>query len=230
MKKVGIVGGMGPASTIDYYRDICQDYRLEFGDDRYPEIVIDSVDMHGVVEDISAGRLEAVGDAMVRSIENLAGAGADFAAIASNSPHIAWDYIEGRAAIPVVSIIEAVCGRLKAEGYRRTLIFGTVNTMKNGLYSNALESRGLGWALPEPEDIEELGGIIYPNLENGLVVPEDKRRMIAIAEKYIAAHGCDCLLLGCTEIPLMIKPGDVSVPVANTARIHIETINRLIRQ
>lgn len=110
------------------------------------------------------------------------------------------------------------------------MIFATKFTMKNGLYSNALTKRNINWILPNEKDIEILRDIIYPNLENGIVIKEDKTKMINIAEKYIQKYDADSILLGCTEIPLMIKSNDVSVPVINTTEIHIEKICEFLMQ
>lgn len=224
MKKVGIIGGLGPASTIDYYREIIDGFRKVKGDDQYPEIVIDSINMGELVSGIEAYDFSSVAGQLQKSIANLERAGASFAAIASNSPHIVWDLIKDKTPIPLISIIDATCDHIINHNYNKVLIFATKFTMKNGLYSNALSGRNVDWILPDKEDIEILGDIIYPNLENGIVIETDKYRMISIAEKYIKLHGADSLLLGCTEIPLMIKPGDVSVPVINTTEIHIEKI------
>ena len=228
MKKLGIVGGLGPASTIDYYREIIENYRKVKGDDNYPEIVIDSINMGKLVTEIEANNLNSVANQLLNSISNLEKAGANFAAIASNSPHIAWDLIKDKTPIPIISIIDAVCDYIAHQNYYKVLIFATKFTMKNGLYSNALTNRNIDWILPNENDIETLGDIIYPNLENGIVIKEDKERMIGIAEKYIGQHGADSILLGCTEIPLMIKSNDVSVPVINSTEIHIDKISEII--
>lgn len=228
MKKVGIVGGLGPASTIDYYRDIVENYRKVYGDDIYPEIVIDSVNMKEIVSRIELQKYDEVAELILASVSNLQKAGADFAVIASNSPHIAWDFMKDRVAIPVISIIDATCDYILEQQYKKVLIFATKFTMKNGLYNNALNNRKIEWVLPSEEDIEILGDIIYPNLENGIVITEDKQKMISIAEKYIQKYNCDSILLGCTEIPLMIKEGDVSVPVINTTQIHIQSVGKML--
>ena len=230
MKKVGIVGGLGPASTIDYYRGIIEGFRSVNGDDQYPEIVIDSINMAELVKHIEAQDYNSVAGQLLKSISNLERARADFAAIASNSPHIVWDLIKNKTPIPLISIIDATCDHIMSCNYQQVLIFATKFTMKNGLYSRALSGREIDWILPEEEDIEMLGDIIYPNLENGIVLETHKKKMIAIAEKYIERHKADSLLLGCTEIPLMIKPGDVSVPVINTTEIHIEKICNALLQ
>lgn len=230
MKKLGIVGGLGPASTIDYYKGIIEQYTKAFGNDNYPAIVIDSVNMKEIVERIALYDYEGVAECISKSIACLEKAGAEFAAIASNTPHIAWKYFEEQTTIPIISIIQETCHDIKEKQYRKVLIFGTKYTMKNGLYSDALTEYGLNWVLPSEEDIEILGNIIYPNLENGVVIPEDKQHMIEIAETYIEKFGCDSLLLGCTEIPLMIKEGEVSVPLINTTQIHIDALAKLLIQ
>lgn len=224
MKRVGIVGGLGPASTIDYYKGLIDRCRQAKGDEVYPEIVIDSVNMTQMVGAIKAGALDCVAEMLLASIERLKGAGADFAAIASNSPHIAWDKIKDATPLPLVSIMDAVCDHIEEKRYKRVLILATEFTMRNGLYSRALSERGTGWLLPDDADISALGKIIYPNLENGIVINEDKMKMMHIAEKYIIGYGADSVLLGCTEIPLMIRPGDLSVPEIDSTQIHLDEI------
>jgi len=228
MKKVGIVGGLGPASTIDYYRDIIETYRKVYGDDNYPEIVIDSINMGDIINGIANNDFDGVASYLLSSISNLEKAGASFAAIASNTPHIVWDRIINKVSIPLISIIDVTCNHIVRQDYKKVLIFATKFTMKNGLYSEALSRRNINWILPNEEDIEILGDIIYPNLENAIVIAKDKIKMLQIAEKYIKQYNADSILLGCTEIPLMIKPNDVSVPVINTTEIHIESICEML--
>jgi aspartate racemase len=230
MKKVGIVGGLGPASTIDYYREIIETYRKVYGDDIYPEIVIDSINMGKLIEGITSNNFESAAAYLLYSISNLEKAGASFAAIASNTPHIVWDLIKDKASIPLISIVDATCDHIVKKNYSKVLIFATKFTMKSGLYSEALTKRNIDWILPKEEDIEILGDIIYPNLENGIVLAFDKIKMLQIAEKYIEQYKTDSILLGCTEIPLMIKPEDISVPVINTTEIHIEKICEILMQ
>lgn len=226
--KLGIVGGLGPASTIDYYRDIIENYRGVKGEDNYPEIVIESVNMGELIIGIRQHDYEKVAMLLLSSISNLEKAGADVVAIASNSPHIVWDLIKDKAPVPLISIIDAVCDYIVLQNFRRVLVFATEFTMNNGLYSNALSKRNIEYVIPSGEDINILGDIIYPNLENGIVIKKDKEKMIAIAEKYIKLNSADSILLGCTEIPLMITPEDVSVPVINSTKIHIDKLSGIL--
>lgn len=224
VKKIGLVGGLGPASTVDYYLGLVERFRKSYGDDVYPEIVIDSVNMHDVISGIADKDYDHVSSILVKSMENLKKAGADFAAITSNTPHIVWNLMQDSFCLPVISIVDATIERIQQCGFKKVLVLGTEFTMRSGLYEESLMEKGITPIIPSEEDIKILGSIIYPNLENGIVIAEDKKKMIKIAEKYIKSNNAEAFLLGCTEIPLMIKEKDVSVPTLNTTQIHIDAI------
>ena len=230
MRKIGLVGGLGPASTVDYYLGLVELYRKNFGEDVYPELVIDSVNMHDVIAALKENREQDMCEIILKSVSALKAAGAQIAAITSNTPHILWDSMKDQFEIPVLSIVEAAIEEMQRCDYRRVLIFGTTLTMSSGLYDESLRSRGIFPIIPEEKDRIVIGDLIYPNLENGIVILEDKEKMIRIAEKYIEKYQADAMLLGCTEIPLMIKPGDVSVPVLNTTLIHIKRIMKELKE
>ena len=116
---------------------------------------------------------------------------------------------------------------IKKMGMKRVLIFGTTYTLRSGLYEKELKKNGIIAITPSDRDISIIGNLIYPNLENGIVIPKDKRELIALAEKYIAEEKADAMILGCTELPLAIKPEDISVPILNTTEIHINEIYRI---
>lgn len=196
----------------------------EQGQTVYPEIVIDSVNMTLHDRALVEKDYDRLADYLIESIENLRAAGAEIAAITANTEHIIWDMVCQRFTLPVVSVVDATINEIKKNGYKRVLVFGTVFTLKSGLYDNALEKNEITAIIPTDNDAELIGNLIYPNLENGIVIPEDRQKLIDIAEQYIAKYNADAMLLGCTELPLAIKPGDVSVPVLNTTLIHIEEI------
>lgn len=228
MKKAGIVGGLGPASTVDYYMGIISRYSAKSGSDVYPEIVIDSVNMGKLLGLMAEGDFKKASEIIRLSVLNLKNAGADFAAVASNTPHLMWDRFGIDSPIPVISIVKATCDYILSKRYNKVVVFATEYTMKSGLYSDALSKIGVTPITPDKTDMKEIGDIIYPNLENGIVIEKYKKRMVEIAERYIGNHTADALLLGCTEIPLMIKEGDVSVPTINTTQIHIDAIMKLL--
>lgn len=229
MKKIGLVGGLGPASTVDYYLGLIELCRSGKGEDVYPEIVIDSVDMSEHTDAFSKGDYDKICDLLIESLTNLKSAGADVAAITANTEHIVWDKVVSRFPLPVISIVDEIVAEIKKSGYKKVLVFGTEFTMSSGLYENAFVKNGITPIVPDENDIKIIGNLIYPNLENGIVIPEDKVKMIELAEKYISIYSADAMLLGCTEIPLMIKDGDVSVPTLNSTNIHIKAIYEYAR-
>lgn len=220
--KFGIVGGIGPASTLDYYDGLTKMHFDATG--RCAPLVIDSMDMYAMTDLFSKGDNEGVVSLLLSSVENLKSAGATVAAMASNTPHIVFDALVERSPLPLISIVDETCKYIAKSGYKRALILGTAFTMKSGLYSTALESYGISAITPSEEDIALIHSFIFPKLENGIVDPDDKAKMIAAAERYISEQRADCVVLGCTEIPLMIKEGDLTVPTVNTAAVHIDAI------
>lgn len=226
MKKIGLVGGIGPASTVEYYLGIITKCHKEQGTEVYPEIVIDSVNMSLHDKAFEREEYEKLSEYLVCSLTNLKAAGAEIAAITANTEHIVWDMVCDKFPLPVISIVDSTINEIKRQGYKKPLIFGTTFTMQSGLYEKALAKQGIMSITPSADDMNSIGNLIYPNLENGIVVPEDRQKLIQLAEKYIREEKADAMILGCTELPLAIQVGDVSVPIINTTEVHIEEIYR----
>lgn len=224
MKKIGLVGGLGPASTIEYYQELIKLYQQNHSKDAYPRIVIDSVDMEKHTEAFNAKDYDTIADYLIKSLDCLKSAGAEIAAITANTEHIVWDRIASRLPLPTVSIIDSVITEISKQHYQKVLVLGTEWTMRSELYEKALSNAGITPISPSKEDQYVIGNLIYPNLENGIVIPEDKQKMLSIIEKYIKGENAEALLLGCTELPLMIKPEDVEVPLIDSTKVHIQDI------
>lgn len=226
MKKIGLVGGIGPASTVEYYLGIIEKCHREQGWYTYPEIVIDSVNMSLHDRALAEKDYARLSDSLICSLHNLKAAGAEIAAITANAEHIVWNRICHKFPLQVISIVGATINEIKRRGYKRVLVFGTSFILQSGLYENALKEVGLTAIIPNDNDIAIIGSLIYPNLENGIVIPGDRQKLIELAEKYISEENADSLILGCTELSLAIKACDVSVPILDTTQIHIEEIYR----
>jgi len=224
MKKVGIVGGMAPASTVDYYSGIIQGVRAKTGDDNYPQIVIDSVNMTQMLSFFDNKDWDALVNMLVGAIKNLANAGAGFAAIASNTPHIVFDKVQKQSVLPLISIVDATCQYARSKGCKKVLVIGTRFTMSSGFYSEAFGKYGITAIVPSANEQSVIHGIIFPKLEDGIVVPEDKLKMLEVVNGLMMEQHADALVLGCTELPLMIKDGDIDSLILNTTQIHIEAI------
>ena len=224
MKKVGFIGGLGPPSTVDYYLGYIGRVRKAYGENCFPEFTVENVNLAKVINGISEKRYSDTADYLLESIGNLKAAGAEIAAITANTPHIVWDIMSERFPIPVISIIDASIDEMKERDFRKVVVFGTQLTLESGLYDSKMIKAGIEPVIPTDEDKKKIGDLIFPNLENGVIIPEERDEMLALAEKYITGSDADAILLGCTEIPLVIKNGDVSVPVLDTAQIHLDAI------
>ncbi len=211
---------------MEYYLGLIEKCRQEQGKDVYPQIVIDSVNMSRHDAALTEGAYDRLCGYLLDSLAALKAAGAEVAAITANAEHIVWDMVSDRFPLPVISIVDAVMEEIKRKGFQRVLIFGTAFTLHGRLYEKALQSSGITAISPAGQDISVIGDLIYPNLENGIVIPEDKMALIALAEKYIIEKQADAMILGCTELPLAIQAEDISVPVLNTTQIHVDAIYR----
>jgi aspartate racemase len=228
MKRVGIIGGLGPVSTLDYYSGIINGFRTRTNDGNYPEIVINSVNMAQVLSYVTDEKWGSLENVLLDAIKDLANAGAEFAAIASNTPHIVFDKVQQKSVLPLISIVDATCADVQQKGCKKVIVIGTRFTMSSGLYSNAFGKYGITAIVPSEGEQLAIHDIIFPKLEDGIVVPEDKRKMLDMANGLLISNSADGLVLACTELPLMIKDGDLDTAVFNTTQIHIESIVRSI--
>lgn len=220
-KKVGIIGGLGYASTLEYYRRIVEESLQYTKSDEYPELIIISLNMTEILALIEKQLFEQLTLRLCKAVQELKNAGADFAVIASNTPHIVFDRLSEISLLPLISIVNVAVDAAVRCGYKNVLLTGTASTMRNDFYKSSFESHGIKCTVPDDSDIEIINGIIFPDLENRVIKPEHKQKFIALCEKYIA-DGVEAVVLGCTELPLLIQSGDISVPIIDTMKLHID--------
>jgi aspartate racemase len=239
MKTVGIIGGIGPESTIEYYRFIIEGYRerrsgtgVPAVDDHaqgaragYPSIIINSVDLNKLIPWMNTGELDAAADYLVMEIEKLARAGVDFAVLASNTPHIVFDQIRERSPLPLISIVETTCDHARSLGLKRPGLFGTRFTMQGQFYPDVFKRAGLPIILPTESEQIFIHEKYMGELLNNVFLPETRQRLLAIANRMKESDGIDGLILGGTELPLIMRddPG-LAIPLLDTTRIHVERI------
>jgi aspartate racemase len=221
---IGIVGGIGPESTVEYYKGIINGYRSFSKDDNYPRIIINSINMTEMLSLIDNKDYSGVTDLLLRSVISLKSAGATVAAIASNTPHVVFDRIQALTPIPLISIVEATCNRAVQLKLKNVLLTGTRFTMQHSFYQDVFAQHSINVIVPPAKEQETIHNIIFPELEDGIVVPEKKAEMIAICNQLIENESCDGIILGCTELPLMLSSKDFSIPVLDTAQIHIQSL------
>jgi aspartate racemase len=218
-KKIGILGGLSPESTAVYYTTITQGYLETAGDENYPEIIIYSVNFQKYSDWFSRGKWEEAGRDMAKIFEKLRSAGADFGLIAANTPHRSLEFITPNTELPILSIIDATAESIIASNIKCVGLLGTRFTMQEDFYKVGLNEKGLDVIVPETDDLIEVNRVIYEELVKGIVTDKSKDRYIEIIEK-LSKKGAVGIILGCTEIPLLIAPGDVDVPIFDTTKIH----------
>src|SRR6266571_5710524 len=152
MKSLGIIGGVGPESTIEYYRNIIALYRERQRDGSYPEFIINSVDLRKGLDFMAANDLAGMADYLLKGIGKLARAGADFGLIAANTPHIVFDDVAPKSPIPLISIVEATCAAAKRQSRKRLALFGTRYTMQADFYPKVLSREGIDLVVPQSKD------------------------------------------------------------------------------
>jgi len=226
-KVVGIIGGLGPASTIDYYKEIIREYKKHSND--YPEIIIYSLNMVEIMDYLALSDYDSLIKKIAEAINQMKKAGADFVAISSNTPHVVFNEIRKSSNLPLISIIESNVNETRKNGFTKVLLIGTSFTMKADFYRNGFANANIGCVVPNDYEKEAIHNIIFPNLENGIVIPEDKEKLIKIIEKINCREKIDAVILACTELPLMIQKDNLKIPTVNTTKVHInEIVNKLL--
>ncbi len=220
-KTIGILGGLSPESTIYYYQYITHEYTRRFNDYSYPEIIIYSVTFQEYVDLGMDGEWKVIEDKMVEAINALEKAGADFAVIATNTMHYVYDGVSRRVAIPVLSLVDTVCEHAKKFGINKIALLGTKLTMRKEFYYKALAKEGIATLIPDPEQQDIIHEIIFSELTKGIINPVSKTKFLGIINE-LADNGAEGVILGCTEIPLLITQDDLKIHVLDSSLIHAE--------
>ena len=225
MKPIGIIGGIGPESTIDYYRAMIAAYRERQPDGSYPAIVINSIDAAAMLGPLMTGELETVADGLVAELGRLDRAGAGIAALAANSPHIVFDEVQRRSPLPLVSIVEATRDEALRLGLKRPGLFGTRFTMQGHFYQDVFDQAGLTLLVPDETEQAFIHDKYMSELVKGILASETRERLLAIVARMKARDGVDAVILGGTELPLILRDAAASgIPLLDTTVIHARAI------
>jgi aspartate racemase len=222
MKTLGIIGGLGPESTIDYYQKIIALYRQRTRDGSYPEFVITSVNLRKGLDFMAANDLAGMAAYLLEGIGKLARAGADFGLISANTPHIVFDDVASRSPIPLISIVEATCAAAKALRLKRLALFGTRYTMQGTFYAKVFSREEIELLVPEPNDQDYIHDKYMDELVPGKFLPETRAGLLAIVDRMKAKSDIDGVILAGTELPLILRdPDHNGIPFLNTTKIHV---------
>jgi aspartate racemase len=223
MKILGIIGGVGPESTIEYYRTIIALYRERKRDGSYPQLIINSVDLKKGIDFIAANDLSGMANYLLEEIGKLARAGADFSLISANTPHIVFDDVAPKSPIPLISIVEATCAAARSREMRRIALFGTRFTMQGNFYPKVFSREGIELIVPEPDDQEYIHEKYLNELVPGNFLPETRAGLLAIVDRLKNTIDIDGVILAGTELPLILRDeAHKGVPFLNTMKIHAE--------
>jgi aspartate racemase len=221
MKVLGLIGGMSWESSAEYYRIINQAVKARLGGWHSARCVLYSVDFAEVASLQHAGRWADTAHLLVGAARRLERADAEAIVLCTNTMHKLAPEIEADIDIPLIHIVDATADRIKAAGLSRVGLLGTRFTMEDGFYSGKLVASGIDVVVPGEADRAVVHAVIYDELCLGTVSDTSRAKCLAIVERLVEA-GAQGIVLGCTELPLLLKPGDCATPLFDTTRIHAE--------
>lgn len=224
MRKLGIIGGMGLESTIEYYKKIMYQYQKHNKQDGFANIVIDSVNIFDMLKFCKEKDYIGLKDFLLKSVNNVYSAGAVFCAIASNTPHIVFEELEKVSPIPLLSIVDETFKEVKKQDCTIVGLIGTKFTMQEDFYKNIFAQNDIQIITPKEIDQKYINQKIFEELEFGIVKNETKDNFIKIINELKIQYNLNGIILGCTELPMIVKKEDIDVKVFNTTDIHINSI------
>jgi aspartate racemase len=225
MKTLGLIGGIGPESTIVYYRLIIAAYQEQIRDGSYPPLILNSINLTKLLDLIGANELEAVTAYLLEEVSKLARAGADFGLLAANSPHIVFDDLRQRSPIPLLSIVDATRDAVQALGLNRVGLreAGARFTMQGEFYLRVFSQAGITLVTPSETEQADIHDKYMNELVKGAFRPETRARLLAIVDRLKAEEGIQGLILGGTELPLILKDDSYQgLPFFDTTKIHVQ--------
>lgn len=221
MKTIGLIGGMSWESTVTYYQIINETIKKELGGLHSGKILLYSVDFDEIEKCQAEGDWDKSAKILSEVAIKLEKAGADYIVICTNTMHKVAPQIQSQISIPIIHIAEATCDKLKENSIKKVALLGTKYTMTQDFYKSKLEERGISVIIPDEQDVEIVNNVIYNELCLGKVLDTSKKKYIEIIEK-LSKKGAEGVILGCTEIGLLINQNDTLLPVFDTTKIHAE--------
>lgn len=224
MKKVGIVGGMGPESTIEYYNKIVYGYQKKHPKDYFPNMVIESINIFEMLELCKTKDFYALTELLLNAIKNVAASGADFAVLAANTPHIVFEELKEKSPIPLISIVEETYKKVEEDKLKVVGLLGTSFTMDADFLKKPFRDNGIKIVIPEETIRDFINDKITKELEYGIIKDDTKQKFIQIIKELKEREKVEGIILGCTELPLLLKDVELSLNVYDTMEIHVNSI------
>ena len=223
MRTLGIIGGTGPETTIEYYRRLIAAYRERSPEGRAPSLMINSIDSKKLVDLVTANELTQMADYLAAEVERLARAGAESALIAANTPHLVFDEVQSRSSIPILSIVTATRDVAVGLGLRRLALFGTRFTMQASFFPQIFRSRQIAIVVPNEAEQAYIHDKYMSELFVGTILQDTRERLLEIVQAMKEREQVDGLILGGTELSLILRERTAAgLPVLDTTQIHVE--------
>lgn len=222
MIKLGLIGGIGPESTISYYQAITAAYYQQTGN--FPRLNIESLSVFDVLHYVDRGDQAGLANYIAAGIQELEKGGADVAALTGITPHMVIKQVKERTSIPIVSLLDTTRMAIQKMGANNVLLLGTKQTLQDGFFAQYLTDHGIQVMIPAAEDVNYIGQKIETELELGIVRHETKAQMQRIVERTAAKHQNDLVILGCTELPLIFKQMALPVKTLDVTDYHIQKL------
>lgn len=219
-----MLGGVGPESTIPYYRGIIYGVQKKVGRPYFPPLTIESLSTFEVLRMSSQGLREELTGYLLAGVRNLEAAGADFGALACNTGHMVFKESQTQSSIPLVSIVDVTCAEAQRQSFTKLGLLGTAATMDGVFFKRPFERAGMEIATPSDAEKEWIEQKITDELEFGIVKPETVSEFQKIVKRMMERNGIQAVILGCTELPMLFTDAALPVPVLDTMQIHIAVL------
>jgi len=223
MRRIGLIGGLSPESTVHYYQHLCAEHNRANGGLNFPPITLESLNLQALVDLFEKNDWDGVAEILLAALHRLKAAGADFAAILANTPHNAYAQIRDASPLEIVTIMDATASALSRDRRRKVALLGTRATMEFGFFQKHFIAHGIETCVPDAAERRELDRVIWEELSHGTVKPDARaaaRAMMAELEN----QGAEAIILGCTELGLLISAEDTPLPLYDTLTLHADAI------
>ena len=228
MKKLGLIGGIGPESTLLYYKKITE--RVYKRENLFPPLLIESLDVHRVLFYCGQRDYAGLTAYLDKGITNLAAGGAQVVAMTGNTPHIVFDKLSEKSYVPLVSSVAVTAHYVAEQGLKRPLLLGTLFTMREDFFKKAFRDKGIEAIVPEEADQLKVHKFIEKELEAGSITETAQKYFSNLVEEMNGSHHIDTLILGCTELPILFKTMNISVPVVDVTDVHVEALLKAVKE
>lgn len=222
MKKLGMIGGTGPESTIEYYKQI--EYGVYERTGSFPELIIESLSVYDVLDYCDKKDYKGLTEYLLHGFSCLKDARADFACLTGITPHIVFEEVRSKAAIPLISILETACAYAGSHGCDKIGLLGTYPTMSGSFVQDTFRREGIEVVTPTEAEMRFIGGKIESELELGKIIPETQERLCEIVSRMATEDHIQAVALGCTELPLILDDRYTAVPCIDVMKIHVDRL------